>query len=73
LAVFEILSAEDPVTRLLSKLADYAAMGIEGIFVIDPATNTYYIYPRGNLDHIGGFCTVGRSKIDFDEIKGLLA
>jgi hypothetical protein len=73
LAVFEILSAEDTVTRLLSKLADYAAMGIEGIFVIDPATNAYYIYQRGSLDHIGGLSTVSRCKIDFDDSKGLLA
>ena len=73
LAVFEILSAEDTVTRLLSKLADYAAMGIEGIFVIDPATNAYYIYQRGSLDHSGGPCTVGHCQVDFDEIKGLLA
>jgi hypothetical protein len=48
-------------------------MGIEGIFVINPVTNAYYLYQRGNLDHIGGFCTVTRSKIDFDEIKGLRA
>jgi len=48
-------------------------MGIEGILAVDPAANAYYIYQRGNLDHIGGFCTVSRSKIEFDEIKGLLA
>jgi hypothetical protein len=72
LAVFEILSAEDTVTRLLGKLADYAAMSIEGVFVIDPATNAYYIYQRGNFGHIGSLCTISRSKIDFDEIKGLL-
>lgn len=65
----EILSAEDTVTRLLSKLADYAAMGIEGIFLIAPATNAYYIYQRGSLDHIGGFSTVSRCQIDFDEIR----
>jgi hypothetical protein len=35
---------------MLCKLADDAAMGIEGIFVIDPATNAYYIYQRGGLD-----------------------
>ena len=58
---------------MLSKLADDAAMGIEEIFVIDPATNAYYIYQRGSLDHIAGSSTVRRSKIDFDEIKGLLA
>jgi hypothetical protein len=34
--VFEILSPEGTVTRMLIKLADYVGMGIEGIFVIDP-------------------------------------
>ena len=64
LAVFEILSAEDIVTRLLSKLADYAAMGIEGIFVIDPATDPYYVYQQGSLDHIGGPFPVGHCQVD---------
>jgi Uma2 family endonuclease len=73
LAVFEILSPEDTVTRMLIKLADYAAMGIEGIFLIDPATDAYYLYQQGSLDHIGGPCTVGHCQIDFDEVKGLLA
>jgi Uma2 family endonuclease len=71
--VFEILSPEDTVTRLLIKLADYAAMGIGGIFVIDPATDAYYVYQQGNLDQINGPSTVEACEIDFDEIKGLLA
>jgi Uma2 family endonuclease len=37
LAIFEILSPEDSVTRLRKKLDDYAGMGIEQIWVIDPA------------------------------------
>jgi Uma2 family endonuclease len=36
LAVFEILSPEDTVTRILSKLADYEAMGIQTILLLDP-------------------------------------
>ena len=48
-------------------------MGIEGIFVIDPATDAYYIYQRGGLDPLGGSSRVGGCEIDFDEIKGLLA
>jgi Uma2 family endonuclease len=72
LMVFEILSPEDTVTRMLVKLGDYAAMGIRGIFVIDPATDTYYIYRQDSLDHIDGPCTVEALQINFDEIKGLL-
>jgi hypothetical protein len=54
-------------------LADYAGMGIGGIFVIDPATDTYSTYQQGSLDFIGGPCTVGHCQIDFDEIKVLRA
>jgi Uma2 family endonuclease len=73
LMAFEILSPEDTVTRMLIKLADYAGMGIEGIFVIDPATHSYYIYQQGSLDHIDGPCNIGGRPIDFHEIEGLLA
>jgi Uma2 family endonuclease len=72
LMAFEILSPEDTVTRMLIKLADYSGMGIEGIFVIDPATQAYYVYRHGNLDHVGGTFTVGRCQINFHEIEGLL-
>lgn len=37
LAVFEILSPEDTVTRMLTKLADYERMGIPTILLLDPA------------------------------------
>ena len=73
LMAFEILSPEDTVTRMLIKLADYAGMGIAGIFVIDPATDAYYIYQQGSLDHVSGSCTVSHCQVDFDEIKALLA
>jgi Uma2 family endonuclease len=73
LMVFEILSPEGTVTRMLIKLADYVGMGIERIFVIDPVTDTYYVYQLGSLDHIGGPCAVAHCQIDFDKIKVLLA
>ena len=73
LMVFEILSPEDTATRMFIKLADCGGMGIEGIFVIDPPTDTYYVYRQGNLDQIGGPCAVRHCQIEFDEIKVLLA
>ncbi|MBV8631062.1 MAG: Uma2 family endonuclease, partial [Silvibacterium sp.] len=36
IAVFEVLSPEDSMTRMMRKLNDYAAMGIPQIWVIDP-------------------------------------
>jgi Uma2 family endonuclease len=36
IAVFEILSPEDTVTRMMTKLSDYEQMGIKTILVLDP-------------------------------------
>jgi Uma2 family endonuclease len=49
LAVFEILSPEDSMTRMLEKLADYERMGIAAIWVIEPTKLMYYRYREGQL------------------------
>lgn len=49
LAVFEILSPEDTMTRMLEKLADYERMGIGAIWLIDPKRQLYYRYRNGQL------------------------
>ena len=49
LAVFEILSPEDSMTRMLEKLADYERMGIGAIWVIEPKKRAYYHYRDGQL------------------------
>jgi Uma2 family endonuclease len=36
IAVFEVLSPEDSVTRMMTKLGDYEQMGIQTILVLDP-------------------------------------
>lgn len=49
-AVFEVLSPEDSITRILRKLADYAEMGVHNIFVVDPRAEVFYRYAAGGLD-----------------------
>ena len=49
IAVFEILSPEDRINRMLRKLADYEAMGIRNIFVIDPEDDSYSRYLDGRM------------------------
>jgi Uma2 family endonuclease len=49
LAVFEILSPEDSMTRTLEKLADYERMGIGAIWVIEPKKQLYWHYKSGQL------------------------
>jgi Uma2 family endonuclease len=44
LAVFEVLSPDDTVQELDEKLADYAAMGIPRIWVVDPKTGVFKNY-----------------------------
>lgn len=55
LAVFEILSPEDAMTRMLEKLADYELMGIGAIWVIEPTKRNYYRYREGQLTPASNF------------------
>ena len=38
------------MTRTLIKLADYEAMGVRNIFVVDPRAEVFYRYTAGDLD-----------------------
>lgn len=49
LAVFEILSPEDRMTRVLDRLADFDRFGVGAIWVIDPRKSSYSLYSSGNL------------------------
>lgn len=49
MAVFEVLSPDDTVKRALRKLADYEAMGIAQIWLIDPDTRIYYQFKQRQL------------------------
>ena len=61
LAVFEILSPEDAMTRMLEKLADYERMGIAAIWVIEPKKLQYYRYREGQLTPGSAFELPGTS------------
>lgn len=49
IAVFEVLSPDDRISRMMRKLADYSAMGIAQIWVVDPATGAFMRYADGSL------------------------
>jgi Uma2 family endonuclease len=74
IAVFEILSPEDSLARMMIKLADYEAMGIQSIMVLDPQ-GRHFRYSGGCLapltetafDLPGSLC-----RFDLDEIQKLL-
>jgi Uma2 family endonuclease len=73
LMVFEILSPEDIMHRVLVKLSDYERMGIQGIFVIDPAGQASFVYQAGSLERVGDHVVIAGRQIDFNEISKLLA
>jgi Uma2 family endonuclease len=72
-AVFEILSSEDTVRRLMRKLNDYQAMGIPEIWVVDPETRVFSRFEDGQLLRRAEFVVPGRS-ISFavSEIEAML-
>ncbi len=44
LSVWEVLSPDDWMPRLLEKFADYASMGVTEIWLVDPATGEFSKY-----------------------------
>jgi Uma2 family endonuclease len=71
-AVFEILSPEDSMTRMLEKLSDYERMGIAAIWLIEPTKLLYYRYLGGQLTPGTVFDLPGtRFSVDFAQIAAL--
>ncbi|HEY0796646.1 MAG TPA: Uma2 family endonuclease [Acidisarcina sp.] len=64
LAVFEVLSPEDTVRRMLRKFADYHAMGIQEIWLLDPETRVFSRYSAGELSRRSEF-SLGIKNIEF--------
>lgn len=72
-AVFEILSPEDTMTKMLDKLADYERMGVGGIWVIEPKKPAYYRYRQGQLTPVADFELSGTQfRVPFAEIAALI-
>jgi Uma2 family endonuclease len=73
IAVFEVLSPEDSMTRVMRKLSDYATMGIPHIWVIDPENGESFIYRRGELKLASTFGEPGEPiHFAIEEIQKLL-
>ena len=73
LAVFEILSPEDSLSRMLVKLSDYEAMGIPQIWVVEPGRGRAYRYQGGALLPRAEFGAPGEAiHFDFAAVAALL-
>jgi Uma2 family endonuclease len=74
IAVFEILSPEDSLNRMMAKLADYEPMGIKTILVLDP-NGRHFRYLGGTLEPLPAqpFDLPGSAcRFDLAEIEKLL-
>jgi Uma2 family endonuclease len=74
IAVLEVLSQEDTVTRMMSKLNDYERMGIPTILVLDP-NGKRFRYSEGKLEPLPAteFDLPGSTcRFDLAEIEKLL-
>ena len=49
LLCIEILSPEDRLSRVTNRLEDFAGMGVEHIWIVDPERRLAYTYTRGKL------------------------
>ena len=61
LAAFEILSPEDRIARLLTRLADFEAMGVAGIYVVDPEDASLLRFEQGRLAMVDSVSVAGRT------------
>ncbi|MGD0732292.1 MAG: Uma2 family endonuclease [Terracidiphilus sp.] len=74
IAVFEILSSEDTLARMMTKLDDYERMGIRTILIIDPNGRNFR-YSGGSLEPLPAeaFDLPGSAcRFDLAEIEKLL-
>ncbi|MGA2539002.1 MAG: Uma2 family endonuclease [Terracidiphilus sp.] len=74
IAVFEVLSPEDTMTRMMTKLADYEGMGIRSIVILDP-NGKHFRYCDGKLEPLpsASFELSGSAcRFDLAEIEKLL-
>lgn len=74
IAVFEVLSPDDSVARMMTKLSDYERMGIQTILVLDP-DGMHFRFRAGALEPLAetAFDLPGsKCRFDLEEIEKLL-
>lgn len=74
IAVFEVLSPEDTLSRLKRKLEDYRTMGIPDVWVIDPEGGSFSRYEDSQLNRSETFSDPTRGIVfEMSSVKGLLS
>jgi Uma2 family endonuclease len=65
--VVEILSPEDRMVRMLPKIQEYLAIGVEWIWIVDPREQSALLYSQKNP--AGAVCDILRTENPFIEIS----
>jgi Uma2 family endonuclease len=69
----EVMSPEDRLSRTTKVLDDFAAMGVEHLWIIDPRDRVGYIYqPGGRLQQVEDRMAIAGTSIYLD-LVGLFA
>ncbi len=73
-AVFEVLSPDDTMRRVLVKLGDYERMGIRNVFVIDPEGPSFLQFKDGKLGPAEARVALREAKgtVDWSAIQELI-
>ncbi len=70
LLCIEVLSPEDRLSRTTKVLDDFAAMGVENLWIIDPRDRVGYVYqPGGRLQQVEDRLTIPETPIYLDLIN----
>ncbi len=73
-AVFEVLSPEDRVPRMIIKLQDYEGMGMKNIFVADPQDGSVWRFRHGELTPSkSGPLEASTCVLDWEQIRKYVA
>ncbi len=73
-AVFEVLSPDDRIPRVLVKLQDYERMGIRNILIADPRDSSVWKYEQGELKPSESGPLHGNScMLDWEQIRKYVA
>lgn len=75
IAVFEVLSPEDRLPRMMKKLAEYEAMGIQTVMLIDTELPQVFLFRNGDLTKLSGTVQQlpgSRCSIDWAQVQTLL-
>lgn len=69
--VVEVLSEDDPMSRILARCRSYHAWGFQGIYVVDPESRAMFQWKGARFDGIESFAGISVNRV-WDELDRVL-